>query len=488
MIGGFVLRLLSADNYPATPKQRVILNVAAFRQHNMIAGGVVRVTSLDSDDSGSVSLSSTPVVVFSSILGPSFMWDQHGLLLILRQNVCKFSFTCLHKFLILINRRLIGIMIHTMVAIDILKVKEGARLGVDKLEANNIQRAAHISLSEVHSTQEAANTWMDNSEQVSTRRKPHEMKEEGDMEWLKMLLRESLGTYLSYLSVIWSTDILKVVEMRYIWEGQAVKLNWEGISRTFLIRQGKAKLGNLEDRLQAMSLSNPVVPNSVWVVGWDCTIELFDTSQIRAGPAHSIVEKPILTSPYENVGGLSRQISQIRDLIEIPFTRPSLFSHFHLKPPKGLLLHGPPGTGKTHLARSIAQSTNSNFIVVNGPELGSAYHGESEKKLREVFENAQKSAPCIVVLDEVDAMCPRRDDGGDGGEVAKRVVATLLTILDGMEAQEDSKGRVVVVATTNRPNAIDPALRRPGRFDKEVEIGVYLFFISRYPILKYCLI
>jgi AAA family ATPase len=159
--------------------------------------------------------------------------------------------------------------------------------------------------------------------------------------------------------------------------------------------------------------------------------------------------------------------------------RPNLFSHFNLKPPRGLLLHGPPGTGKTHLARAIAASTQSNVIVVNGPELSSAYHGESEKKLREVFERARKESPCIVVLDEVDAMCPKRDDAGEGGEVGKRVVATLLTLMDGMDDDVESVnadrdvggGRVVVVATTNRPNAIDPALRRPGRFDRELEIG-----------------
>jgi AAA family ATPase len=168
------------------------------------------------------------------------------------------------------------------------------------------------------------------------------------------------------------------------------------------------------------------------------------------------------------VGGLSKQISLVHDLIETPLSRPGLFAHFNLRPPRGLLLHGPPGTGKTHLARAIAASTKSNVIVVNGPELSSAYHGESEMKLREVFERAQKASPCIVVLDEVDAICPKRDDGGEGSEVGKRVVATLLTILDGM----DDRGGVVVVATTNRPNAIDPALRRPGRFDREVEIGV----------------
>lgn len=133
-------------------------------------------------------------------------------------------------------------------------------------------------------------------------------------------------------------------------------------------------------------------------------------------------------------------------------------------------MHGPPGTGKTHLARAIASSTKSSVLIINGPELSSAYHGETESKLREVFKEAKEKSPCIVVLDEVDALVPRREDSA-GGEVEKRVVATLLTILDGMDEGEDSVGKVVVIGTTNRPNAIDPALRRPGRFDREFEIG-----------------
>lgn len=173
-------------------------------------------------------------------------------------------------------------------------------------------------------------------------------------------------------------------------------------------------------------------------------------------------------------------------------TRPDLFAHFNLRPPRGLLLHGPPGTGKTHLAHAIAASINSNVIVVNGPELSSAYHGETEKRLREVFERAERSSPCIVVLDEVDAICPKRDDGNEGGEVAKRVVATLLTIMDGMEdvesarhsGREKGQRRVVVVATTNRPNAIDPALRRPGRFDRELEIGTHFNSVRKRPELN----
>ena len=135
-------------------------------------------------------------------------------------------------------------------------------------------------------------------------------------------------------------------------------------------------------------------------------------------------------------------------------------------------MHGLPGTGKTHLARAIASSTGSAVLIVNGPELSSAYHGETEAKIRAVFSEARARSPCIIVLDEVDALCPRREDG-PGGEVEKRVVAQLLTLMDGMDGdgKDGAQGRVVVVATTNRPNAIDPALRRPGRFDREIEIG-----------------
>lgn len=144
-----------------------------------------------------------------------------------------------------------------------------------------------------------------------------------------------------------------------------------------------------------------------------------------------------------------------------------------LKPPRGILLYGPPGTGKTHLARAVASSTRVSTVALSGASLASAYHGESEAKLRAIFREARSKSPCIIIIDEVDALCPRREEGA-GGEVEKRVVATLLTEMDGVGADSglNLEERVIVIATTNRPNAIDPALRRPGRFDREIEIGI----------------
>ena len=210
-------------------------------------------------------------------------------------------------------------------------------------------------------------------------------------------------------------------------------------------------------------------------------------SYINIFPPGPLQSKSASFSAYATLGGLSNQISQVRGLLDLPLSQPSIYHKFGLKPPRGILLYGPPGTGKTHLARAIASSTpGCSCIVVNGPELSGAFHGETEERVRAVFEEARRREPCIIVLDEVDAICPRRE-GGEGGEVERRVVATLLTLMDGMsdgvardqeEAGTEADGkpstlpRVVVIAATNRPNALDPALRRPGRFDREIEIGI----------------
>ncbi|HZB65666.1 MAG TPA: CDC48 family AAA ATPase, partial [Nitrososphaeraceae archaeon] len=169
---------------------------------------------------------------------------------------------------------------------------------------------------------------------------------------------------------------------------------------------------------------------------------------------------------YEDIGGLGDAVARVREMIELPLRHPELFKRLGVEAPKGVLLHGPPGTGKTLLAKAVANETNSNFYTIGGPEIMSKYYGESEEKLRSIFEQAEKNAPSIIFIDEIDSIAPKRDEVS--GEVERRIVAQLLSLMDGMT----SRGKVVVIAATNRVNAIDPALRRPGRFDREIEIGV----------------
>jgi len=169
---------------------------------------------------------------------------------------------------------------------------------------------------------------------------------------------------------------------------------------------------------------------------------------------------------YEDIGGLSEEIKKIREMVEIPLKHPEIFERLGIEAPKGVLLHGPPGTGKTLLAKAVASETEANFILLNGPEIMSKFYGESEKKIRDIFENAEKNAPSIIFIDELDAIAPKREDVS--GEVERRVVSQLLTMMDGLK----SRGKVVVIGATNRPNSIDSALRRPGRFDREIEINV----------------
>jgi transitional endoplasmic reticulum ATPase len=169
---------------------------------------------------------------------------------------------------------------------------------------------------------------------------------------------------------------------------------------------------------------------------------------------------------YEDIGGLGDAVSRVREMIELPLRHPELFKRLGVEAPKGVLLHGPPGTGKTLLAKAVANETNSSFYTIGGPEIMSKYHGESEERLRNVFEQAEKNAPSIIFIDEIDSIAPKREEVT--GEVERRIVAQLLSLMDGMK----SRGKVVVIAATNRVDAIDPALRRPGRFDREIEIGV----------------
>ena len=169
---------------------------------------------------------------------------------------------------------------------------------------------------------------------------------------------------------------------------------------------------------------------------------------------------------YEDIGGIGQQLQKVREMIELPLKHPELFRRLGIDPPKGVLLHGPPGTGKTMIAKAVATEVNAHFKSINGPEIISKYYGESEKQLREIFDEAAENAPAIIFIDEIDSICPKREEVT--GEVERRVVAQMLTLMDGMEGRDN----VVVIGATNRRDALDPALRRPGRFDREIEIGV----------------
>jgi len=169
---------------------------------------------------------------------------------------------------------------------------------------------------------------------------------------------------------------------------------------------------------------------------------------------------------YEDIGGLKDEIQKVREMIELPLRHPEIFEKLGIEAPKGILLHGPPGTGKTLLAKAVASESNSHFISISGPEIMSKFYGESEARLREIFKEAKEKAPSIIFIDEIDSIAPKREEVT--GEVERRVVSQLLSVMDGLEA----RGKVIVIAATNRPNAIDPALRRPGRFDREIEIKV----------------
>ncbi|MEK6858179.1 MAG: CDC48 family AAA ATPase [Nanoarchaeota archaeon] len=197
------------------------------------------------------------------------------------------------------------------------------------------------------------------------------------------------------------------------------------------------------------------------------TVVITEATEVVLNPEAVVLkEEDILGIAYEDIGGLSDEIKKIREMVELPLKHPEIFERLGVEPPKGVLLHGPPGTGKTLLAKAVANETNAHFICINGPEVVSKFYGESESNIRKKFEEAEKNAPSILFIDEIDAIATKREE--TRGEVERRIVAQLLTLMDGLK----SRGRVVVIGATNAPNLLDPALRRPGRFDRELEIGV----------------
>jgi transitional endoplasmic reticulum ATPase len=189
-------------------------------------------------------------------------------------------------------------------------------------------------------------------------------------------------------------------------------------------------------------------------------------TRFRLGSMHKPLNTGVPRITYEDLGGLTKEIQKIREMIELPLRHPEIFERVGIEAPKGVLLYGPPGTGKTLLAKAVANETNANFYSIAGPEIMGKYYGESEERLRGIFKEAQENAPSIIFIDEIDSIAPKREEVS--GELEKRIVSQLLTLMDGLE----SRGKVVVIAATNRPDALDPALRRPGRFDREIEIGI----------------
>ncbi|MEK0337059.1 MAG: AAA family ATPase, partial [Nitrosopumilus sp.] len=191
-----------------------------------------------------------------------------------------------------------------------------------------------------------------------------------------------------------------------------------------------------------------------------------DNTIFKLGAMTKAVDASVPRITYDELGGLKNEVLKIREMVELPMRHPELFDKIGVEAPKGVLLYGPPGTGKTLLAKAVAGETNAHFISLSGPEIIGKYYGESEGKLREIFTQAEENSPSIIFIDEIDSIAPKRDEVS--GDVEKRIVSQLLTLMDGMK----SRGKVVVIAATNRPDSIDPALRRPGRFDREIEIGI----------------
>lgn len=186
----------------------------------------------------------------------------------------------------------------------------------------------------------------------------------------------------------------------------------------------------------------------------------------KLGSLTKAVNASVPRITYDELGGLKSEVQKIREMVELPMRHPELFDKIGVEAPKGVLLYGPPGTGKTLLAKAVAGETNAHFISLSGPEIMGKHYGESEERIREIFTQAEENSPSIIFIDEIDSIAPKRDEVS--GELEKRIVSQLLTLMDGMK----SRGKVVVIAATNRPDSIDPALRRPGRFDREVEIGI----------------
>ena len=338
-----------------------------------------------------------------------------------------------------------------------LRVSEGERMDVGNVRARlstrdreklNVQVGDLIEISSEKRT--VARVW------------PSRIEEEGVIR-LDKYIRRNAGARIGDTVKIRKVDIKTIRRLT--------------LAPSVPIRFGPDFINYVKERLLNMPISRgdiliiPVLGQALEMVATQVVPGLYgvvdDSTEIiiRKEPVKE-EEKRIPKVTYEDIGGLDKEIQRIREMVELPLRHPELFKHLGIEPPKGVLLYGPPGTGKTLLAKAVANESGAHFVAINGPEIMSKWYGESEAKLREVFKDAQENAPSIIFIDEIDAVAPKR--GEVTGEVEKRVVSQLLSLMDGLE----SRGEVIVIAATNRPEDVDPALRRPGRFDREIQIGV----------------
>jgi len=277
------------------------------------------------------------------------------------------------------------------------------------------------------------------------------------------LIRRNAGVALNEYVVLKKADVKDAQAIIFAPTDVRLSVDEEFVS---FVKRRFMDMPFVEGDMTLLSIFGSAVPLVVTRTRPHGPVKILETSHVQVLSEPTPEKKGISMVTYEDIGGLREEIQRIREMVELPLRHPELFQRLGIEPPRGVFLYGPPGCGKTLLAKAVANESDANFYVISGPEIMSKFYGESEARLREIFQKALETAPSIVFIDEMDAIAPKREEVT--GEVERRVVAQLLSLMDGM----GTRGNIIVIGATNRPNAIDPALRRPGRFDREIEIGV----------------
>ncbi len=293
--------------------------------------------------------------------------------------------------------------------------------------------------------------------------------EAADKILIDRITRQNAGVHLDDYILVRRAVTLNAVSITL----QSLSPNTLGNAKAFFHQKLQGRALSVGDRMRFGSMDNifeykvvGVQPDNESVIVNKETKILIESEDFLS-QKEQMDSKAIPKVSYEDIGGLDDTIKNLREMVELPMRYPELFQRLGVNPPKGVLLHGPPGTGKTLLAKAVASESASHFIHVSGPEIMSKFYGESEQKIREIFDEAGENEPSIIFIDEIDSIAPKRDDQGSG-EVERRIVSQMLSLMDGLSG----RGEIIVIGATNRPNSIDPALRRPGRFDREIEIPV----------------